>query len=88
MSDFKECVVRMLQRTVLMLKPNGSVSCAWLGHSYVKWYKPVALKMHCMGAGNLLLEHILIAFQLLCSMILLIQCEKGCSVNGSDWGHF
>lgn len=40
------------------------------------------------GADNLLLEHIPVAFQLLCSRILLIQREKGCSVNGSDWGHF
>lgn len=40
------------------------------------------------GADNLLLVHIPIAFHLLCSMILLTQRGKGCSVNGSDWGHF
>lgn len=40
------------------------------------------------GADNFLLKHIPVAFQLLCSMILLIQHEKGCSVNGRDWGQF
>lgn len=40
------------------------------------------------GAENLLLKHIPVAFQLLCGMILLMQQEKGCAVNGSDWGHF